>query len=495
MRQKIAIMIFSLFFSSLAFAQTNLKAGLQLEPPNLDPTSGAAAAIDEVVYGNVFEGLVRIDENGDIKPGLANFWQVSTDGKSYLFNLAEGVKFHDGTTFDADDVRFSFNRGRAKNSTNAKKYIFEPIANIDIFDPYTIMISLNQPRPDFLFNIGLGDAVIVAAESAVRNAFQPIGTGPFKFKRWVRGDRIEFERNEDYWGALPKMEAVTFKIITDPLSAYTAMKAGDIDTFPNYPTPENLFLFNNDPDYEVEVGLTAGETILSTNNKRAPFDNILIRKAMAHAINREEIIEGAMFGNAEAIGSHFAPTHPDYIDLTGLFPHDLKRAKEYMRQAGYENGFSASLKLPPPIYARRTGELIVNQLSKIGIIVTIENMEWAQWIDQVLRNRNYDLTVVSHVEPMDINIYANPNYYFGYDNEEFQSIIKRIEQSSNEQEISALYKLAQRKIAVDAVNGYLFQMGKFGVWKKGLKGMWRDYPIRSNDFRDVYFSDEAGEDQ
>jgi len=291
------------------------------------------------------------------------------------------------------------------------------------------------------------------------------------------------------------MEAVTFKIITDPLSAYTAMKAGDIDTFPNYPTPENLFLFNNDPDYEVEVGLTAGETILSTNNKRAPFDNILIRKAMAHAINREEIIEGAMFGNAEAIGSHFAPTHPDYIDLTGLFPHDLKRAKEYMRQAGYENGFSASLKLPPPIYARRTGELIVNQLSKIGIIVTIENMEWAQWIDQVLRNRNYDLTVVSHVEPMDINIYANPNYYFGYDNEEFQSIIKRIEQSSNEQEISALYKLAQRKIALDAVNGYLFQMGKFGVWKKGLKGMWRDYPIRSNDFRDVYFSDEAGEDQ
>jgi peptide/nickel transport system substrate-binding protein len=122
-------------------------------------------------------------------------------------------------------------------------------------------------------------------------------------------------------------------------------------------------------------------------------------------------------------------------------------------------------------------------------------MEWAQWIDQVLRNRNYDLTVVSHVEPMDINIYANPNYYFGYDNEEFQSIIKRIEQSSNEQEISTLYKLAQRKIAVDAVNGYLFQMGKFGVWKKGLKGMWRDYPIRSNDFRDVYFSDEAGEDQ
>lgn len=492
MKQLFVILMVSFVCALPGLAQTTLKAGLQLEPPNLDPTSGAAAAIDEVVYGNVFEGLVRIDENGDIKPGLANFWQISTDGKSYLFNLAEGVRFHDGSSFDADDVKFSFNRGRAKNSTNAKKYIFEPIANIDIFDPYTIMISLNQPHPDFLFNIGLGDAVIVAEESVSKNASHPIGTGPFKFERWVRGDRIEFLRNDDYWGALPKMEVVTFKIITDPLSAYTAMKAGDIDTFPNYPAPENLFLFNNDPAFEVEVGLTAGETILSTNNKKAPFDNILVRKAMAHAINRQEIIEGAMFGNAEAIGSHFAPTHPDYIDLTDLFPHDIAKAKEYMREAGYADGFSASLKLPPPIYARRTGELIAHQLSKIGIDVSIENMEWAQWIDQVLRNRNYDLTVVSHVEPMDINIYANPNYYFGYDNLEFQSLMKRIESSSDEQEISSLYKMAQRKIAEDAVNGYLFQMGKFGVWKKGLKGMWRNYPIRSNDFRDVYFEEKDG---
>ena len=246
MRRLFTFLILSVALITSASAQTTLKVGLQLEPPNLDPISGAAAAIDEVVYGNVFEGLVRIDENGDVKPGLANFWQISTDGKSYLFNLAEGVSFHDGSPFDAEDVRFSFDRARAQNSTNAKKYIFEPIANIDIFDPYTIMISLNQARPDFLFNIGLGDAVIVSSKSVDKNASQPIGTGPYKFKKWVRGDRIEFERNENYWGALPKMEAITFKIITDPLSAYTAMKAGDIDTFPNYPAPENLFLFNNE---------------------------------------------------------------------------------------------------------------------------------------------------------------------------------------------------------------------------------------------------------
>ncbi|MDG1708124.1 MAG: ABC transporter substrate-binding protein, partial [Emcibacteraceae bacterium] len=406
---------------------------------------------------------------------------------SYLFTLAENVKFHDGSDFDAGDVKFSFDRARSDHSTNAKKYIFEPISNIDVFDVHTIMITLKRPQPDFLFNIGLGDAVIVSETSASANAYNPVGTGPFKFKDWVRGDRIHLIRNEDYWGAAAKLEEVTFKIITDPLSAYTAMMAGDIDTFPNYPAPENLFLFDRDPDFEVVIGLTAGETILSTNNKRTPFDNLLVRKAMAHAINRKELIDGAMFGNAEPIGSHFAPTHSDYIDLTDVHPFDLEKAAQLMKEAGYEKGFTASLKLPPPIYARRTGELIAYQLSKIGINVEIENMEWAQWIDQVLRNRNYDLTIVSHVEPMDINIYANPDYYFGYDNKELQQIMSFISRSPNPEEISFFLKRAQTIIADDAVNGYLYQLGKYGVWKKGLRGMWTDYPIRSNDFRDVYF--------
>ena len=491
MKTAVLSSLFLLYSQFAAFGQNHINVGLQLEPPNLDPTSGAAAAIDEIVYGNIFEGLVRIDQNGDVRPGLALFWELSSDKKSYIFHLAEGVKFHDGTDFDARDVKFSFDRARAAGSTNAKKYIFAPIANIDIFDPSTVMITLNQPHPDFLFNIGLGDAVIVGSESALTNASDPVGTGPFRFKNWVRGDRVELTRFEEYWGAPPRLDGATFKIITDPLSAYTAMMAGDIDTFPNYPAPENLILFDRDPNFEVIVGLTAGETILSTNNKKAPFDNILVRKAMAHAINRTELIDGAMFGNAAPIGTHFAPTHPDYVDLTAVYPFDLTKARALLKEAGLEDGFTASLKLPPPIYARRTGELIASQLGKIGIKVEIENMEWAQWIDQVLRNRNYDLTIVSHVEPMDINIYANPNYYFGYDNKEFQDIIARIDVSADAAETSKLYKQAQRKIAGDAVNGYLFQLGKYGVWKRGVRGMWRNYPVRSNDLRDVYI--EGGE--
>jgi len=467
-----------------------LNVGLQLEPPNLDPTSGAAAAIDDVVYGNIFEGLVRINEDGDVQPGLSLSWDIGDDGKSYIFYLAKGVLFHNGDPFTATDVKFSFSRARSDSSTNAKKYIFKPIVDINVIDPHTVMITLDQARPDFLFNIGLGDAVIVNKDSADRNSFNPVGTGPFKFIKWVRGDRVELERYKKYWGPSVFLEGAHFKFITDPLSAYTAMKAGDIDAFPNYPVPENLFLFENDPAYEVVIGLTAGETILATNNRNPPFDNVLVRKAIAYAIDRSELIDGAMFGNAVPIGSHFAPNHPDYIDLTGLFPHNLDQARQLLLSAGYPNGFSASLKLPPPIYARRTGELIASQLGRVGINIKIENMEWSQWIDQVLINKNYDLSIVSHVEPMDINIYANHNYYFGYDNDEFKQIILDIETSTDALNSSRLYKLAQKKIAEDAVNGYLFQLGKYGVWKTGLKGMWSNYPIRSNDLRGVYLEGE-----
>ncbi len=480
------IIILFLGWPSIGWPMT-LNVGLQLEPPNLDPTSGAAAAIDDVVYGNIFEGLVRINEFGDIQPSLSLSWDLVNNGKSYIFYLANDVLFHNGDRFTAADVKFSFDRAKSNGSTNAKKYIFKPIVDINIIDPHTIMITLDQARPDFLFNIGLGDAVIVNEDSADRNSFNPVGTGPFKFVKWVRGDRVELVRYRKYWGPSVFLEGANFKFITDPLSAYTAMKAGDIDAFPNYPAPENLFLFKNDPDYEVVVGLTAGETILATNNRNPPFDNLLVRKAIAHAIDRSELIDGAMFGNAVPIGSHFAPNHPDYIDLTGLFPHNLDEAHKLLLLAGYPNGFNVSLKLPPPIYARRTGELIASQLGRVGIKVKIENMEWAQWIDQVLINKNYDLSIVSHVEPMDINIYANPNYYFGYDNDDFKKIIFDIESSTDAINSSQLYKLAQKKIADDAVNGYLYQLGKYGVWKAGLKGMWANYPIRSNDLRGVYF--------
>ena len=441
--------------------------GMQLEPPMLDPTGGAAAAIDEVVYANVFEGLTRFAPDGSIVPALAKSWSISDDGLAYTFSLHSGVSYHDGTSFDAEDVVFSLDRARAEDSTNAQKALFAAIAEVEALDPATVRITLSQPTGALLFNLAWGDAVIVAPESAADNATKPVGTGPFRFVQWVKGDRVEIEKNPDYWGEPAKLEGATFKFISDPTAAFAAMMAGDLDAFPGFPAPEILDQLKADPRFNVVVGSTEGETILSTNNKRAPFDDVRVRKAIAHAIDRQALIDGAMFGYGTPIGSHFAPHHPAYLDLTGQSPHDPELARKLLAEAGHAEGFKASLKLPPPAYARRGGEIIAAQLRAVGIELEISNLEWAQWLEEVFRGKDYDLTIVSHTEPMDIGIYGRDEYYFQYSDEAFKADLAKLNAATDEAERTALMQALQRKIAADHVNGYLFQLARTSVAKKG----------------------------
>ena len=472
---------------SAVAAKSSLKLAMALEPPHLDPTAGAAAAIDEVVYANIFEGLTRIDRNGAVQPGLAASWSVSEDKKSYTFFLRQGVSFHDGSPFNADDVLFSLNRARSKNSVNAQKTLFKPIRNVIAKDSRAVVVELTQPTGSFLFNMASGDAVMVDRASADQNRSRPVGTGPFAFSQWVKGDRITMVRNKAYWGAPARLETATIKIIPDPAAAVSALMAGDIDAFPNFPAPESISQFAGDPRFTIVIGSTEGETILATNNRKIPLNRLKVRQAVAHALDRQAIIEGAMFGYGTSIGSHFSPHHPAYVDITAAYPHDIKKAKKLLTEAGYPNGFKAILKLPPPTYARRSGEIVASQLGKIGIDLKIVLVEWAQWLDQVFRKRDYDFTIISHTEPMDIGIYARPDYYFGYDSARFQALMEKLDATL---EAETRYKIlgeAQRMISADRVNGFLFQWAKHGVWNKNIRGLWENSPIQANDLTEVYW--------
>ena len=472
-----------------AAQKTGLVVAIQLEPPHLDPTSAAAGAIDSVLYANVFEGLTRFAADGAIVPGLAESWEVSEDGTVYTFRLRPGVTFHDGTAMDAGDVKFSLDRARAPDSTNAQKALFAGITDVTAVDPLTVRVTLDTPNGAFPFNMPWGDAVIVAPESIEGIRQTPVGTGAFRFARWVQGDRIELERNPAYWGTPARLDRVTFRFISDPTAAFAAMMAEDLDVFAGYPAPENLPQFEADPRFQVLVGSTEGETILAMNNKAKPFDDIRVRKAVAHAIDRQAIIDGAMFGYGTPIGSHFAPHHPAYTDLTGLSAHDPALAKTLLAEAGYPDGFTATLKLPPPSYARRGGEIVAAQLRAVGIETRIENLEWAQWLENVFRNKDYDLTIVSHTEPMDINIYANPDYYFQYDSPAFRDLLAELAATSDEARRTALLKQAQEMIAADHVNAFLFELAFPTVAKAGVRGLWRDAPTQATDLTAVHWAD------
>jgi peptide/nickel transport system substrate-binding protein len=283
----------------------------------------------------------------------------------------------------------------------------------------------------------------------------------------------------------PALKTATFKIIPDPAAAVAALMAGDVDAFANFPAPEMAAQFQSDPSFTVKVGSTEGETILSTNNQQKPFNDLLVRQAIAHALNKQEIIDGAMFGFGTPIGTHFAPHHAAYVDLTGTYPHDPGKAKQLLTEAGYPNGFKATLKLPPPSYARRGGEIIAAQLRKVGIELEIIPVQWAQWLDQVFKNKDFDLTIVSHTEPMDIGIYTRPKYYFQYRNTGFNAVIESLNVTSDTKRRYALMGAAQAILAKDAVNGFLFQLAKLGIWNKNVNGLWENSPVQANDLTGV----------
>ena len=470
-------------------ANTDITVAMQLEPPHLDPTSAAAGAIDSVLYSNVFEGLTRFMGDGSVVAGLAKSWDISDDGLVYTFILHDNVLFHDGSTMDAEDVQFSLNRARADDSTNAQKALFASITDVSALDAKTVVVTLDAPNGNFLFNLAWGDAIIVAPESIDGIKQAPIGTGAFKFANWVQGDKIELTRYDAYWGTPAVLENVTFKFISDPTAAFASVMAEDVDAFVGFPAPENLPQFEADPRFQVLVGSTEGETILSTNNKMPPFDNVKVREALAHAIDRQAIVDGAMFGYGTPIGTHFAPHNPAYVDLTGSSAYDPELAKKLLAEAGFADGFETTLHLPPPSYARRGGEIIAAQLAQVGIKVQITNVEWAQWLETVFRGKDFGLTIVSHTEPMDIGIYANPEYYFQYDNPAFQELMTNLNATTDPEARTALMGDAQRMISSDFVNGYLFQLAQLSVAKAGVQGLWTNAPTQATDLTAVSWAD------
>lgn len=467
-----------------AAAQDAVTVGMVLEPPNLDPTGGAAAATDEVVYANVFEGLTRFGPNGTIEPALAERWEVEEDGRVYVFHLHDSVTFHDGAAFDASDVVFTLDRARAADSTNAQKALFRGIESVEATDPLTVRVTLSAPDGNFPFKMAWGDAVMLDPASASDLATKPIGTGPFRLEQWVQGDRIVLSAFDGYWGEKPALKTATFRFIPDPSAAFAALMAGDVDAFPNFPAPETLPQLQADPRFKVMVGTTEGETILAMNNARPPLDNIKVRQAIAHAINRQDLIDGAMFGYGTPIGSHFAPHHPDHVDLTDLSAHDPDASKALLAEAGV-GPVSLRLALPPTPYARRGGEIVQAQLAAVGIQTQITNMEWAQWLETVFKGGDFDLTIIAHTEPLDIDIYARPDYYFHYAKPDFVALMDKLQAAVTPGQRSDLYHRAQEMIAGDYVNAFLFQLAKTGVADARIEGLWENAPTQANDLTQV----------
>jgi peptide/nickel transport system substrate-binding protein len=485
-----ALLLFAalpLSMTPAARAADRVTIGMQLEPPILDPSASPAAAISEILYGNVFEGLVQFAADGSAAPRLAASWEISDDGLDYTFHLEHGVHFHDGSVFDAAVAKFSLDRARAQGSVNPQKSRLAKIRAVEIVDPFTLRVLLVERSGGLLQSLAWGAFVMVSPGSAAMNAVRPVGTGPFRFSGWRRGDSITLARAEHYWGKAALLDEATFKFIADPTAAYAALMAGDVDAFAGYPAPESFPQFAADARFAVFAGASEMKTILAFNQRVPPLDNLLVRRAISYALDRHAIIDGAMFGYGTPIGSHFPPRDPAYVDLTGVYPHDLAKAKALLAAAGYPHGFALTLKLPPPSYARRGGEIVAAQLAEAGIRIRIENLEWAQWLDQVFARHDFDMSIVGHAEPMDYDIYARDDYYFGYSNPQFKALIASLDDSIEAARRLDLLQQIQRKLADEAVNGFLFQYPRLDIWNAHLQGVGFDNVLGAVDLGRAHY--------
>lgn len=467
-----------------AIAQTrrdSVTLNIALEPDGLDPTRFAAAACGQVVLYNIFEGLVKISENGAVEPLLASRWQIDASQRVYTFELVPNVRFHDGAALDVECVLFSFRQAQAPNSPNkAKKSVFDNIQRMTAKGALRFELELRNPDPHFLFHLGEASAVILHPSSATSAATQPIGTGPYAFVRWRKGHSVQMRKSATF--RAPEKVAIehaTFRFINNLEEQARALEQGEVDVFINFIT-HDLHRFHGDPRYQVLLGSSSGKGMLAVNHRHPVLKDVRVRRAITYAIDRQAFVSSILQGKGNVIGSHFAPTDPGFLNLAHLHAYSPERAKELLQQAGVKTPLELTLTLLPVPYAREGGPFIAAYLEKVGIRVRLQPVTWKEWLSHTFQG-DFDLTLINHVEPLDHMIYADPGYYFGYDSADFRDLTHRHAASRNPRERQLLYAAMQRYLAQDAANVWLFNSQVSAVARKGLQGLWMNYPIYTHD--------------
>jgi peptide/nickel transport system substrate-binding protein len=449
--------------------------GIIQEPTSMDPTADATASISTTLRDNLYEGLVRLDGSGKIVGSLARSWDVSPDGTSVTFHLVNAATWHDGSPFTAQDVKFAYERAANGNTQppNPHRDYWAPVKSVDVVDDLTVKVLLNTYSDNWLFHMAAGSAAIVSSKTASGNATRPIGTGPFKFGSWNRGASLTLSRNDDYWGTKASLSEVEFRFISDGNAMNNALKAGDIDVIGQVGAYEQLAQFQQDPSFQVIRGAASGKVMVSINETSGPLADKRVRQALYAAIDRKAWIEAFYLGYAEPIGTHATPNdgEPYYTDMTAVNTFDPSKAKQLLEAAGVNNLKLRLAQISPFPYAVRLTDVFASQLQAIGVQLDVQPMEFPRWLQQVFSNaQDYDLTIINHVEERDIGNYANPKYYWHYDNADVASQLRQADAEPDQTKRNALYKTILQQLADDAANLWVAAPSNLGILKKGLQG-------------------------
>lgn len=450
---------------------TTLTVGATAEPPTLDPTASSAAAIPQVLLYNVYEGLVKLDGAGKIRPLLARSWTESADRTTYTFHLQDGVTFSNGDRLTSADVVYSFDRVIAPKSTHPFKAQMAPVRSVKAHGADTVVVRLKQPSNNWLFWLTGTVGMIFDRKAIGSIATDPVGSGPYVFASWVRGDSITLVRNNHYWGRKAKLDRVVFRYFSDPNAMNNYMLTDQLDVISNVQAPQTVPEFRDRSKFVVENGTTNGEVVLSFNNARGPLRDKRVRQAITYAIDRKALVKTVWAGYGTLIGSMVPPTDPWYQNLSDRYPYDPAKAKALLAEAGYKHGVSLQLELPTLPYATGAGQVAQSDLRQVGINAHITQLEFpARWLDVVFTKGNYDMSIVAHVEARDITQYGNPLYYWHYNSKQVQRWLAQADAGPAAQQINLMRKVA-RRISDDAASDWLFLLPNLMVKRTDVTGI------------------------
>lgn len=454
-----------------------LNLSLDADPPKLDP-SFSTALVDRMVFQSIYDKLVDLDDKGNIVPMLAEKWDVSPDQKSYTFTLREGVKFHDGTDFNAEAVKFNLDRYMDKASTRRNE--LQAVDTITVTDPKTIKIDLKQPFAPFL-SVLTDRAGMMSSPDAVKKygddyLNHPVGTGPFVYKERVKGSTLTVEKNPNYWQkGLPNLDKVVYKIINDSNQALNNLKAGQVDITNVFPTKE-IPNFANDAKLSVVNEPGQGFQGIHVNASKAPFDNKELRNAVDLMIDRDAIVKVVLNNAGKPAHSPYAPTHFAYGDTDKYEAPNVDKAKELLKKAGKPDGFDFTLKIGTSPTNQQLGQMIQNMLKPAGINVTLEKVEFGTLLEQS-KNGNYEAVQLgwSGRPDPDQNIYdwdvtGGAQNYSRYSNKEVDTLLQGARVEGDTAKRKDLYEKAMKILNDEDPYVYLYHSNNvFGV-SKSVKG-------------------------
>jgi len=452
----------------------SLTVGLVLEPDNLDIRRTSGAALEQALIDNVYEGLVtRAPDDGNaIEPKLASDWEVSEDGLTYTFTIQEGVTFHNGEPLTVDDVVTSLTEVKDDESLQGHGDL-AGVASITALDDSTVEIVLTEPNIDFLFSLtGRAGLVFKAGDTTDLNNAEN-GTGPFTIADWTEGDSITLARFDDYWGEPAGVAEVVLQYIPDFTAGVNAALDGSVDVLTA--VDATLAPQLDGTGFTLTTGETTDKGTLAFNNQRAPLDDPRVREALRLAIDHEALIEAQ--GAAETLYGPIPPLDPGYEDLSDVAPYDPERARELLADAGQEN-LSLTLTIPA-VYGTTVPTFLVSAFDDVGVELTVESVEFPTWLQDVYTNKDYDLSFVLHVEARDFGNFANPDYYFNYDNPEVQDLYARALATTDEDESADLLRQAARIVSEEHAADWLYLGNTITAVGQGVSG----FPVNSINVR------------